>query len=1543
MIKQIVGAIFMLAIMAPGVGQSETEAYFSLTSSRTFASGTEATVALSASNVQSVEFRIYRVNDAVRFFDQLEDPQNFGRQVPPRRRAERTFLEKLHGWKRRLRQTIRVGLRQQFTESPMDHLGALVSRETPAPRETRYAEVPALNSQQLVLTFRQNVTTKDRWANQEVPLGLREKGVYMVEASNGTLRAYTIVMVTDLVMTSKVGRGQILTYITDRGNGQPVEGAEVTMMANGEAKAAAKTSADGIVEFPLGERKPEEVRLVARRGSDVAASVHAGYAFQSTEDRWTSYIYTDRPIYRPGHTVHFKGIFRVRTPDGYKLPDVLELPVKIEDSTGKEVFAKRMILNTNGTLNGEFTLPANAALGYYFLQFQAGERLLSDSFEVEEYKKPEYEVHVQPNVSRVLQGGSVTATVEAKYYFGEPVIDATVKYSVYRDPYWFPFWYQDEDEEPSADEFSEFGGYGDEVSQGEGTLDANGKLNIKVPIPVSEYNRDHRYRIEARVTDAARREITGSGSVVATFGSFALFAEPERYFYSPGSMAAVKVEARDYDNRPVATAIRAELLRWDRRDPKDTEVVATGTGSVLANGSGRVELRLPAGGGQFRIRVTARTPEGRMVEDIAYLWVSGSMSRSFDEEDARHDLEIIPDKKSYKAGETAHLMVATGQPNSAVLVTVEGRDLRSHRVLRSPEGTVTFDLPITAKDEPGVFVSARYMRDGSLYQGSKLVRVPPDGHKLNVAVSTDKPQYKPGDTATYNVSVTDVNGKPVPRTEVSLGVVDEAIYAIRRDPAAEMLREFFGNEYNQVVTEDSLNYYFSGEAGTRRMQLAQLRPPTKLAQLKPERPQLPKVRKAFPDTAFWTADLVTDAQGKAKAKVALPDSLTTWRATARGITPDTKVGNTTAKNITRKNLILRFSMPRFFVRGDEMVISALVHNYLESAQSTQVSMQFKGLEVIGGDTKTVTIEPKSEARVDWRVRASQVGMAKITGRALGSQESDALEMEIPVNAPGVKLSESKGGSLLAGSSSSFDLTFPSKVEAGSRRIALRVSPSIAGALFGAVEYLTTFPYGCVEQTMSSFVPNIVVQQTVRDLNLKADLDQARLREKIGDGLDRLYAFQHQDGGWGWWETDESHPFMTAYVVAGLVQAQASSTSVRFDVLDRGAKWLEKELARDTRLAPDLAAYMVYALANRAASRSGQPGPTALLDRVYGNRTRLSPYGLALLGLAFEAVKDPRVDEMATLLERAVHEEGEQAWWPAERDEMLDFNVDATPEATAFAARFLSHQKPASSLLPKAAAWLMNHRNEGYWWSSTKQTAMVIYGLADYLKVTKELNPTFTAKVSINGREVLSKRFDTALGVNESELVIDEAGLQQGQNQLQVTTDGAGRLYYSARAEYFSSDERLERKGAISLNVLRDYFRLVPARQGERIVYDLDPLNGPLQSGDTIAVRLTVTGSAWSYLLIEDPIPSGTEFIARDDKFDIRNRPSWWGYYFTRREMHDDRMATFEREFPAGQQSYFYLLKVVNPGQFYASPARVQPMYQPSVMATTSGRRVEVQE
>jgi hypothetical protein len=600
-----------------------------------------------------------------------------------------------------------------------------------------------------------------------------------------------------------------------------------------------------------------------------------------------------------------------------------------------------------------------------------------------------------------------------------------------------------------------------------------------------------------------------------------------------------------------------------------------------------------------------------------------------------------------------------------------------------------------------------------------------------------------------------------------------------------------------------------------------------------------------------------------------------------------------------------------------------------------VSLEVAGLDVLEGGTQNVDIPSRGEVKLDWRVRARQVHSATVTGKALTDEESDAIEMDLPVNIPGIVMARARGGAVNAGGTAAFELAFPEKVQPGSRSLSVRLAPSIAGSLFGALDYLISFPYGCVEQTMSSFLPNITVQAAVKDLGIKTDIDQAALQQKIRAGLDRLYNFQHPDGGWGWWETDESHPFMTAYVVSGLVQARGAGTTVTQEAIDNGVKWLKQDLARDNRMAADLQAYMVYALA-----AAGQASPD-VLGAVYGRRSSLSPYGMAVLGLALEAAKDGRAAEIAAALERDVQQDQETAWWSATRDDMLDFSEDATPEATAWAVKLLSHQHPDSPLLPKAALWLMIHRNEGYWWASTKQTAMVIYGLTDFLRHTGELNPNFTVTVFVGDKAVLTKKFDTAIAMAAPDLTLDESKLSAGANRIRISTTGAGRLYYSARAEYNSSDEKLQKVGTTSLNMLRDYFRLVPTRTGDKIVYDLAPLEGPLASGDTIAVRLTVTGSEWRYLMIEDPIPAGTEFIERDGSYELKARPPWWQYYFTRRELHDNRMALFQTYFPQGQQQYFYLLKVVNPGAFQVSPARVGPMYQSDVMATTESRKVEV--
>ncbi|HSC77838.1 MAG TPA: hypothetical protein VLB32_04685, partial [Candidatus Acidoferrales bacterium] len=178
-------------------------------------------------------------------------------------------------------------------------------------------------------------------------------------------------------------------------------------------------------------------------------------------------------------------------------------------------------------------------------------------------------------------------------------------------------------------------------------------------------------------------------------------------------------------------------------------------------------------------------------------------------------------------------------------------------------------------------------------------------------------------------------------------------------------------------------------------------------------------------------------------------------------------------------------------------------------------------------------------------------------------------------------------------------------------------------------------------------------------------------------------------------------------------------------------------------------------------------------------------------------------------------------------------------------------------------------------------------------------------------------------------------------RVRVSKSGPGVLYWSARIEYYSTQEKLERMGRVSLNLLRDYYRLVPERVNDRIVYNLQPLEGPLQTGDVLAVRLTLSGGSWRYLMVEDPIPAGTEFIERDDLYELKDRPGWWGFWGTRREFHDDHAALFQTYFPGGQMQYVYLLKVVNPGRFRVSPARAQPMYQPQYLTTSESKTVEV--
>ncbi|MEO7651395.1 MAG: alpha-2-macroglobulin family protein, partial [Bryobacteraceae bacterium] len=530
-------------------------------------------------------------------------------------------------------------------------------------------------------------------------------------------------------------------------------------------------------------------------------------------------------------------------------------------------------------------------------------------------------------------------------------------------------------------------------------------------------------------------------------------------------------------------------------------------------------------------------------------WVSGGASIWGGERGER--VQIIPDKKSYKAGDVARVLILANAPGAYVLVTSEGRDLYTRQVVKADKSSVLVNIPIKPEYAPNFFINATFVQDGQLRQGSKNITVPASGQQLKVEVQTAKPEYKPGEPAVYSITTRDNEGKPI-AAEVSIGVVDEAIYAIRPESAPDIFKSFYGKTYNRVNTDSSLNYYFQGEAGKRRMQLTGIRNRRNLAQLKPEALVQPKVRKAFPDTAYWMASLMTDANGRATAKFDFPDALTSWRATARGVTRDTKVGSTVQQTIVRKNLMLRIAAPRFFTHGDEVTLSVLVHNYLKKEKRARVSLDTVGLEIIDGAPRDVTIASGAEAKLDWRVRVKSASEITLLGKALTDEESDAMELKMPGIPYGVKLSMAQAGSVHAPQGQQpVELTFPPSAIPSSRVLEISVAPSVAGTIFGALEYLTTFPYGCTEQTMSSFLPNIVVTQALKELNITTKVDRTLLEKKVKAGMDRLFDFQHEDGGWGWWKTDESDLFLTTYVISGLAQARAAGYTVKPEALNNG--------------------------------------------------------------------------------------------------------------------------------------------------------------------------------------------------------------------------------------------------------------------------------------------------------------------------------------------------------------------------------------------------------
>jgi hypothetical protein len=520
----------------------------------------------------------------------------------------------------------------------------------------------------------------------------------------------------------------------------------------------------------------------------------------------------------------------------------------------------------------------------------------------------------------------------------------------------------------------------------------------------------------------------------------------------------------------------------------------------------------------------------------------------------------------------------------------------------------------------------------------------------------------------------------------------------------------------------------------------------------------------------------------------------------------------------------------------------------------------------------------------------------------------------------------------------FSLNLPQTADARARSLRIDVAPSVAGTLFGALDYLTSYPYGCTEQTMSSFLPNVIVTQALKDIRSSSIKNSTDLPKKVQKGMDRLYAYQHNDGGWGWWKDDQSDPFMTAYVVSGLTLAKRNGYAPDDNRISSGREKLKQMLdsgttEAGTQIDLETRAFMVYALEESGGADNHY------LEKIVSERGNLQPYGRALLALTLKQRKDDkRAREVAAEIERTVTADDFSAHWESQRKAMLDFAETNDTEATALSLKALARIKPDSTLLPRVARWLVSNRRSSFYWNSTKDTAFAILGLIDYLKVSRELAPDYDLEVYLNGENVLTEHVSSA-AASQTFSISRKAGEVAGINEIRIVKHGKGMIYFSSSLDYYTGEDNVAARGSADLNVTREYLRLKVVEDGYKLKWKTEPLSGEIHSGDLLVVRLKLNGTKARHVMIEDPIPAGAEQVESVGSLNLDYTSGRdWSDWYSSREFRDNRTVFFLDYFDGGM-TLQYAMRVQVPGDFRVAPARAELMYSPTTQSNTASGKL----
>jgi uncharacterized protein YfaS (alpha-2-macroglobulin family) len=1301
--------------------------------------------------------------------------------------------------------------------------------------------------------------------------------------------------------------------------------------------------------------------------------------FNESQLEWAStaylahklYLYTDKPIYRPGQEVFIKGIYRIGYDGNYDIVKNKTLEVRVFNSKDQEIFNQTLKINDYGTFDTKLILDKNSPLGTYRICVKGYD---CTYFELLEYVPAPFQVEIKTDKEEYISKDTINLDIEAKYYFGVPVEGGKVEYTIASQNYYFDR-YQDGYFNFERDRYYYPPyDYGDKfIIRGETTLDSQGKARISQVLDIEKIFSEEERKSKIIVVDVTVRNTLGQSvsaqkSFILHNGEFYLGLSSDKYFIGKNEKLNLKVKSVDTQGKEISVSnIKLDIYRiqWisaRRQDAtgeysyeweKKKELVKSFNFTTDYKGNYNLVLQLDKEG-EYEAEIKAKDRRGNMISNVYTFYVGGEGEVTVRYlEDTQ--LEIETRKKDLKVGEEGNIVIKSPYKRAKALISIERGEIFDYQIKEITTNLYNFAFKVKKEYSPNIYVSVLlFSQKPEVKFAQTEFYIDRKQYELDIEVKSNKKFYLPGEEVVLDITTKDWLGRRVP-AEVSIAVVDLSVLALKGNPKKNPLIFFYdgfpltvssaANLKNILVTEE-IKEAVNGKGGAGMVEEA-------LAV---------KKRGIFKETAFWQAVVRTDSQGKAQVRFTLPDNLTTWQTETLGVTKDTKVGVSYIEFLTRKELMAVPFKPRFVVPGDEFFVGAQIFNQTKNVQRVKVKFESQTLILKESSSeKAIVIDPEKSATVYFKVQAPysiKSGEHNFVISALGDKLQDIVEQTI-------KITPNNTYEVIASSNYTALPVFkeyvylPENIEKDRGELTIKTSATLAVFLSDALNYLLQFPYGCSEQISSKLKGIAVVKRALNVPNLieKFKLEKIKygdkeysLDEVVQIGLQKLYNNQTLDGGFSWWGKGESDFHLTLYVVETLNLLSKAGFNINKNSLERALNYLYKGITTNQALNqdPNTIILTAYTLLNSPSFANNEVLKEKIRQIVNDDlllKEKLSNTSLAYLAIVTTKGSDKNLEKKVfDILDNRVDIDSRGAFLETGKNFLWEY-YETPIKNTALYLKAKVARKENDPILEKVLRWILNSKYKDGSWGSTQNTALVIDALTDYLEWKKETNSNFTLEILVNDKkegqftfnpQTILEQFLKEMPVKNLKFNSNNVITFKKENHNQTTN----AYYYDLALRYYLKADKISPRDE-GFSIKRGFYKLEDKE-------NKNPIKN-VKVGEILRTNIQViVPKTRNFVMIEDFIPAGMEIVNLDlateqkslrlQEKDLKGRELIPDF----KEMRDDRLFLYVERLKPGVYEFEYFVRPLIKGKFIHLPAQVLEMYFPENFGRTSGDYFEIE-